>query len=270
LAELFFDIIYAYFDKEEFFMPKIFDFDRTITKQHTFAGKCLKRDGADEGQYALGKLDAKDNTKDGVAALLTHTDEEISAIATYHNNPHYVAGYIAHILEKELTHEKTIFMETPSLAMNFYHVEEVSKPFIISYIPEAGKMFDQTLEVLGNKNKQIEWLRDTMITKGYMLENAIIDFYDDSRPNFEGAKRLKYVNSYWISTTCMVFTVIGTYKAFSSVPQDVIEEERVPSPVLYRNHSVSSGYGVASQGIFSASTASCDEKATLPNENRLN
>ena len=80
----------------------IFDFDRTITKMHTFQKYRIENyHGAHlSDSYSDGLMDAETNTKRDMKTHLRHDEHEITAVATYHNNPSFIAGYISFILGK--------------------------------------------------------------------------------------------------------------------------------------------------------------------------
>lgn len=178
-------------------MPSIFDFDQTISIKHTFADHALElalqAKNVDQ-QYEIGKKESQTNTKQDLELVLKHDANNLSAIATYHNNPNYVAGYIANHLKKELTLVETTYSSNePIVAIAHYKVEGIDKPFLISYLPHQEDKFQSTMAQLGNKNKQIEFLRQTWLEKQLIQRTTVIDFYEDSETNFLGARGLKYI-----------------------------------------------------------------------------
>ena len=188
-------------------MPAIFDFDQTLTIEHTFREHAIENDSSTPDQYALGRMYGKDNIKDGVDAVLKHDEQNLSSVATFHNNPGFVAGNISAILKKELTLVDTILktIATPGsskkteIAINVYKVEGIDKPFLISYLPHEGCKFESAMGILGNKNAQIEAIREFWLTKEFIKCTDNIDFYEDSLKNFNDAKSLGYINGYLVT-----------------------------------------------------------------------
>ena len=181
----------------------IFDFDHTVSIRHTFASHALDLYAKTDAPflYQVGKKHALANTKIGIREYLKHDIKELSAIATFHNNPHFIAGYIAHLLGKELIFlkNKTIYSSSePLIAINFYQIKGVEAPFLISYIPKVGQAFQETMNELTGKNNQIEFLRRTLLQESWINKKTIIQYYDDSLKNFTAAASLSLINSYLV------------------------------------------------------------------------
>jgi len=201
-------------------MPAIFDFDCTLTIKHTFSDHAIERALPAQNQYTLGQAEGKKNIKHGVDAILNHDEQDLSAVATYHNNPEFVAGNISAILKKELTLVDTIrktivnagSSEKTEIAINVYKVGGIDKPFLISYLPHGGDEFQSAMRILENKNAQIEAIREFWLTNGFIKRTDNIDFYEDSSTNFNGAKSLDYINGYLV-TASKEHTVKTSYKA---------------------------------------------------------
>ena len=201
-------------------MPAIFDFDLTLTIDHTFRRNSIAgaRLGADH--YFLGQQDGMTNIKSGVDSVLKHDEQGLSAVATYHNNPEFVAGNISAILNKELTCSYTIrkiivnadSSEQTEIAMNFYNVAGIDKPFLISYLPHEGNKFQSAIDILRNKNAQISAIRDFWLTERYINSTDHIDFYEDTRTNFNDARSLGYINGYLVMAG-RELTVEASYEA---------------------------------------------------------
>ena len=193
----------------------IFDFDRTLTKRHTFPWHSLDSYSVPyvyETIYENGNAEALVNMKAGAHEQLKHDAEQLGAIATYHNNPAFIAGFIAVLLGKKLIFKETLLSNSiPVVAINSYEVEGEEKPFLISYIPALGDAFSKTLEKLAGKNNQITFLRATLFEKGLIKEDEMIQYFDDSEENFNHAKTLSLVNSHWVDPKNNVFTVIKTF-----------------------------------------------------------
>ena len=168
---------------------RIFDFDQTITRKHTFGMA---------GDYQTGGDNADTNKKEGIEELLLHNDSEhLSAIATYHNNPAFIAGFVAKILGQELTLIEKISFDDPSTDLNgtaidIYSVNGTTTPFLISYINKPMNEHSFTYSTLHTqgKNSQIRALRDIFLQKGQLEENSVVDFYDDDNNNYDRANEL--------------------------------------------------------------------------------
>lgn len=94
----------------------------------------------------------------GIEAVLKHNNnDELTAIATYHNNPAYIAGYISRILGKELVFQETFYSTQPTTAINVYQVAGIERPFLISYLPDLGDAFQTKMNQLAGKNNQINF-----------------------------------------------------------------------------------------------------------------
>ena len=216
----------------------IFDFDQTVTKEHTFATKQLawfEPDHIPITLYNLGKKDALKNKKVGVTNFFKHDDEHLSAIATYHDNPMFIAGFIAALLGKELSFIKTIYSEThPITAINFYTVEGMDTPFLISYIPVSGDAFKATLSSLNGKKDQVLFLRNTLLDEKLMSDNAIINFYDDRPLNFESVKSIPLINSYLVSDSNDTFSITDISLCtlpVPKIPENNLIELPIPQPI---------------------------------------
>jgi len=207
-------------------MPAIFDFDCTLTINHTFSEHAIQRDRPAHNQYTLGQAEGQKNIKHGVDAILNHNEQDLSAVATYHNNPEFVAGNISAILKKELTLVETIrkaivkagSSEKTEIAINVYKVEGIDKSFLISYLPHEDDEFRSAMRILENKNAQIDAIREFWLTNGFIQPTDNIDFYEDSLTNFDGAKSLDYINGYLV-TVSTEHTVTASYKAAIKSPQ---------------------------------------------------
>ena len=213
-------------------MPAIFDFDCTLTIEHTFLEHAIEKARLAQNQYVLGQAKGKKNIKHGVDAILKHDDQGLSAVATYHNNPGFVAGNISAILKKELTLVDTIreeihnagSLEKTVIAINVYRVEGIDKPFLISYLPHEGHEFISAQRILKNKNAQIMAIRQFWLKEGLIKPTDTIDFYDDSRENFDGATSLDYINGHLVTGKSRDHVVETSYngaikpsQAFSSM-----------------------------------------------------
>lgn len=190
-------------------MPSIFDFDQTISIKHTFRNFKLGAVDPSANHFELGKKHALGNIKKQIENYLKHDNDNLSAVATWHNNADFIAGYLAIVTGKELTLEKTMHSKDGLIAINQYRVTGVNKPFLISYIPHANDdAFQNALTLLKNKNRQIAWLHKKMLKQQLIQEDSIIDFYEDTRKNFEEAKKLPYIKSHLVDNTGIYFNII--------------------------------------------------------------
>lgn len=210
----------------------ILDFDQTISIQHTFSEHCLDNHQNQSATdiYQLGKNHAIQNVKTGIEAVLKHNDDdELTAIATYHNNPTYIAGYVSRILGKELVFQETLYSTQPTTAINVYKVAGIERPFLISYLPDLGSAFQTKMSQLAGKNNQINFLTQVLNNKGQIdTNNFIINFYDDTQKNHLNAKELSKVNS---------FLVQGNNSNFSLQEQHLCAEQAFVN--LVQNNKVS-------------------------------
>ncbi|KTD12049.1 hypothetical protein Lgra_1507 [Legionella gratiana] len=189
----------------------ILDFDQTVSIQHTFGEHCLDnhQNLSMTDIYQLGKNHAIQNVKMGIEAVLKHNDsDELTAIATYHNNPTYIAGYVSRILGKELIFQKTLYSTQPTTAINVYKVAGIERPFLISYLPDLGLAFQTKVNQLAGKNNQINFLTQVLNNEGQIdINNFIINFYDDTQKNYTNAKGLPKVNSFWVQGNTSKFSL---------------------------------------------------------------
>lgn len=172
----------------------VFTFDHTICQRPTFFrfknnvisyNQIRKSNSHLEFQfnptdYQQGKKDAISTVKTGIQPFLLHDKHYVSAIATFHCYPDYIAGYIATILGKELTRidehsPPTNPYENTLIAA--YQIEGVERPFLISYI---NPMQDRqsALRVLGSKTTQILQLRQVMVDNDWVSADEPVHLYE--------------------------------------------------------------------------------------------
>jgi len=238
-------------------MIYIFDFDLTVTKKHSFRTKRIEMPEPPETWYVAGKNAANEGAvRLGIGEFLKHDAENLSAIATFHNNPDYVAGHIAHILGKELVLSETLLSNgTPKVAINVYAVEG-SRPFLISHLPYEGQEFNVNTKALGNKNSQIEFLRATWIRMGLAQESNVINFYDDSGENFQAAVELGYVSGNLVNKESESFAISMSFEAKGQkdVPSHVGWRQQLQMPSTNISMAVLSGF-IAVTGIAAVAIA---------------
>jgi hypothetical protein len=182
-------------------MTKIafYDFDQTLTKKHTFSKFRLKKALLPE-EHSIQEMLGASNAAHNIKHHIIHNAEQISGIATYHNNPNFIAGFISHMLKSELKLIKTIYSTTtPVTAIDVYQIGNIKAPFLISYIPAYDEDFYTVLNSLQGKNPQITHLRETLSQMGHLTDADVIDFYDDTPINVSQAKQLKNIRPHEVS-----------------------------------------------------------------------
>lgn len=209
-------------------MPSIFDFDQTISIEHTFLKFKIESlvPVTEDYHYELGKSEAATNTKKEINDYFKHDNNNLSAIATWHNNPDFIAGYIAELLGKQLVFEKTTTSEELPIAINHYKVEDINTPFLISYVPCEKDNFQKAISLLANKNPQLELLRETMLKQQLIEDDSIIDFYEDTEKNYTDAKSLPYIRGHYVDRDINSFHIIESQR---------ISPRRTKSPKLENN-----------------------------------
>ncbi|QRN04647.1 hypothetical protein GH742_12645 [Legionella sp. MW5194] len=150
---------------------RIFDFDWTITCQHTFNRTHLHA--------------PETNIKAGISSLFIHDKTHIAAIASYHNDPDYIKRYIEVILNTPLTLRERIDTYEDNV-LSVYTIPSMPVPLIISTV--KGDDFNTRvarLKVTG-KNVQIgQVLQYLETTQKIPLAEAIeVEFYDDDEKNY--------------------------------------------------------------------------------------
>jgi hypothetical protein len=190
----------------------IFDFDLTITKSHTFrehsirtpkAGEEQKKVTTFNEQYVVGKSDAENNTKSDILDYLKNRDQQMRGIATHHNNPHFIAGYIAYLHQRELEFVKYHSKEDDK-AINEYRFVDTEESFFISYIDAYGPEFNRVKNSASsnNKNNQI-----ADIARMINSENQAVEYYDDMCTACRDSILLGYVSANVVNSSSPTFKV---------------------------------------------------------------
>ena len=180
----------------------IFDFDLTISIEHTFANAQLQKAdistiSASPDYKKRGFKDAQSNVKANLPLeLMDLSGGNLFAIATFHNNPDYIAGYLEHIWGREITTDNQVFYSKaePKVAVKEFHVKGISKPLLISYLPKVEEEFQRFIWLLNGKNNQIQLLVDLATEKKLLADDYNIDFFDDSFGNIEKVSQLADLN----------------------------------------------------------------------------
>lgn len=153
---------------------RIFDFDWTITCQHTFNRTHLHT--------------PETNIKGGVRRLFTHDETSIAAIASYHNDPDYIKCYVEEILNTSLTLRERIDTYEDNV-LSVYKIQSMSIPLIISTV--KGDQFNARVARLKQtgKNVQIGQVLQYLETveKIPLTEAIEVEFYDDDEKNYREA-----------------------------------------------------------------------------------
>jgi hypothetical protein len=186
----------------------VLDFDQTITIGHTFSENSLDshmQKGLDTPDKSLqaGIDDAKHNIKAGIhkdVIPFKFSAEAFFSIATYHNNPDFIMGYLSALLGKKITAAKTTTADNGNIALRECIVEGFETPLLISYIPKTGAQFQEAMAKLHGKNEQIGMITDALKSKGIMKELEPFDYYDDSKANIDAAVAVPYVTAHQVNT----------------------------------------------------------------------
>lgn len=242
-------------------MPKqiiFFDFDQTLTIEHTFRSSCLDRFPTKSSkeliQYGSEHAE-KPNLKEGLSVdKFALNDNHLFCIATYHNNPDFIAGYLQVLLGKTITPSEEAIKYTPdtNIAIKKYLVDGCEFPLLISYIPKLGAEFNASRLRLNGKNEQILFLMDTLMSEKLIPAETMVLYYDDDVKNIEASKSLPFVTAYHVDGTAPSFQLVGEAcaKAMDSVP--------LLLPITLGRSTMFGG----AIGVSSGSSASTDDSAS--------
>lgn len=165
---------------------RIFDFDWTITRYHTFNNAHL--------------LHPETNTKDGINALFLHDAVNIAAIASYHTDPDYIKRYVEFILGATLTLKERLDVHEDHV-LSVYTIESLHLPVVISTIkPDDFNARITRLRETG-KNTQISHVLAYLNTAAQLSEQVDVEFYDDDENNVR--KALTMANPFSL-TVCLI------------------------------------------------------------------
>lgn len=200
---------------------RIFDFDQTLTKEHSFATHRLEQYDCEDYQfykkcYEMGKLFAR---KEALDNYLIHRDNTISAIATFHNNHSFIAGVLSAHFKSELVHNETELMEDGLTAIATYTLPGSQHPIYISFIPAIGDLFTDKLIELRNKNNQLATLRTKIEQKLQIVPGIKIEFYDDSQTNTQEAQKTKQIQCFSIIGGSSFFETQSKVESPRNTPQ---------------------------------------------------
>jgi hypothetical protein len=195
----------------------ILDFDQTVTVDHTFSKNCLDAmlEMTPAQRMAKGAADAQSNIKVGISseqAPFKFSGDQMFCIATYHNNPDYIMGYLSVMLGKKITAGQTMSDDVHGIAIRECFVEGSDKPLLLSYLPKLGAEFQTTMSKLHGKNEQIAQLRGVLESGGHLQADDVCDFYDDSQPNIAAAANIFNIRAHQVSREAQ-FRVTATQEA---------------------------------------------------------
>ena len=171
----------------------IFDFDCTLTKKHTFNDFRLEHYIFSDN-IIVGQNAADGFKKSGIERFLKHDSQQVSAVATSHNNPDFIAGFIGQILNKKFTLIRTDYLQKPTTtAVNYYEVEGTEAPFLISYLPKYDQAFQSAIAQLKatGKNCQINALRDIYLKNQWVSAESDTHLIDPNKPQFSVIESFK-------------------------------------------------------------------------------
>ncbi|QDQ39649.1 hypothetical protein E3226_004155 [Legionella geestiana] len=177
----------------------IFTFDHTLCKKPTFyffKNLCVDFDESrkhspllhftfQQSDYEKGKKDATDFLKADASSWFLHNEDYISAIATFHSFPDYIAGFLATMLGKELKRLDThTVAPTENHLIASYEVEGVSRPVLIAYI---NPLVDRQLAITSDnwKSEQLSDLRGVLLKNNWLRDDESVHFYEGVCRNSE-------------------------------------------------------------------------------------
>nr|HAT8714135.1 hypothetical protein [Legionella jordanis] len=176
----------------------LFDFDQTLTVHHTFkhTERSLFPNASEADMYQMGKEEFDRNRKPGAESFFIHNDQQASAIATFHNNPSMVAGFLSRMLgDKELTPVNT--QVSGPYAVTTYQVKGSNTPVLVSWInASSAEEFNGTIATLQqqniHKNGQLSFLHQCMSNQNIIQPTTDIHYFDDSQANIIAAESLPF------------------------------------------------------------------------------
>ncbi|WP_131753280.1 hypothetical protein [Legionella jordanis] len=238
----------------------LFDFDQTLTVNHTFkhTERALFPNASEADMYQLGKEEFDRNRKPGAESFFIHNDQQASAIATFHNNPSMVAGFLSRMLgDKEFTPVNTQY--SGPYAVTTYQVKGSNTPVLVSWInASSADEFNGTIATLQqqniHKNGQLSFLHQCMSNQNIIQPTTDIHYFDDSQANIIAAESLPFrVQRHQVSyDPTFDFTNIGptanqVVQPLQSNPTPVAANAAMGQAQWPNNPNLASGYsfGVA-------------------------
>lgn len=179
-----------------------YDFDWTITKEHTFAITSLRvfHGASSSEMYQAGTTYAIHKMKTNIKDVFKHDKDNLSAIVTHHDNHAFIAGCVSSLLKKKLTETSNEINNGIGIAC--YSVADTELPFFICY---SGDTAVRKQHEPSGKNLQISLLRSRVneVNEG----SSVINFFDDDRANYEKAQTLPLINCNWIDGAQDAFVI---------------------------------------------------------------
>ena len=178
---------------------RIFNFEQTITQKPIPKG--VGRTATHELNYnadafQMGMQDAASGgMKEGLPRVFLKMDEDHAfCVATYHNSPEYIAGFMGHVLGKKVT---PVWFgsnsNVDSVMVGGYRIDGQTQPLLIAYMLKKDKDLGaavQTLQASKGKNTHIEELRIWANNKKLVDDGTFYDFFDASEQDLEKARAL--------------------------------------------------------------------------------
>ena len=159
---------------------KIFGFDQTLTIRPTSVDNHINKLVVklnEEEEILRGEQHAANNLKDfsHYPGLFRLDEGHIFAIATFHTNPHFVAGYLRRILGRKLVYHSTTWKDGSQIGISQYTDSGSQKPVLICFNHPA------ILPQAVNKYAHVLLLKERL-TELNAIENAVevTNFYDNT------------------------------------------------------------------------------------------
>lgn len=178
---------------------RIFDFDQTITQQHTYKDRSLL---------------AENNIKTGVKEQFLHDDQNLCAIATFHEDPQYVLTYLLYLLnlnQEDVSKEETKLVE-PDHQLLILSLKGKKHPLIIASPQtkaddrEFYKSKIKKFTAENSKNKMLESLIAALPVCSHY------SYYEDSLNLYNAARCLDKFHCFRIEAENTEFTVLQQEK----------------------------------------------------------
>jgi len=178
-----------------------YDFDETITPKHTYKEQGLTYGYEYDNAFLLESMNrgyayAQTSLKEGLREHCKHDDEKFSAaIITYHNNPWFIAGYMAHVLNTPLETLQCMGPQAKAAAFAVFgfQITGLNKPLLITCRTE------DVLDERKGKNDMILLTKKVLEEGQYVSKNAQYSFFDDDYQNVHTAwKHLSFLNCHQV------------------------------------------------------------------------
>ena len=210
-------------------MPKkakqwvISDFDLTLTKSHTFQTRRFEyfADFKPNEIFNYGFQDSLNFKKNNIPTqLFNFNNDNLLSIATYHNNPDYIAGFMSGILGKRIDVNGVIYTHyynKPGPSIKAYKVEGTDKSLLISYLDAQSGYFNALINSLNGKDEQLFHLAQVAGWLELVDAKTHCDFFEDTEKNYHIATQFKDLpnfNAHLVSNETPEFVVISKQAKF--------------------------------------------------------